>query len=255
MQLIHPAVLPLAGEVVVGKHRVNALYGTALDLILRANTIDTLLILGYATSGVVLSTVRYAADLDYRLVVIEDCCADQDPDVHDFLTQTVGLELGKVEPVLRQTGLKFFGHLDLLPGDYSVRVLVRNAVTGQTGLEVVPVTVPAFAEAGPVLLPPLFPEPPTRWVLVPESLPPGEARPEYPFMQQQQPYVPASRPTVAPGEEVQVSLVDPETNWEPMNEVYNTYFPAPRPARSYFGTTGFRRKGQLLQIDCIAYVD
>jgi enamine deaminase RidA (YjgF/YER057c/UK114 family) len=54
---------------------------------------------------------------------------------------------------------------------------------------------------------------------------------------------------------VQVSLVDPETNWEPMNEVYDTYFPAPRPARSYFGTTGFRRKGQLLQIDCIAYVD
>ena len=89
VQLIHPAVLPRTDEVVVGKHRVNALYGTALDLILRANTIDTLMILGYATSGVVLSTVRYAADLDYRLVVIEDCCADQDPDVHDFLTQRI----------------------------------------------------------------------------------------------------------------------------------------------------------------------
>ena len=71
VQLIHPAVRPAAGEVVVGKHRVNALYGTALDLILRANNIDTLIILGYATSGVVLSTVRYAADLDYRLVVVD----------------------------------------------------------------------------------------------------------------------------------------------------------------------------------------
>ena len=60
----------------VGKHRVNALYGTALDLILRANALDTLIILGYATSGVVLSTVRAAADLDYRLVVVEDCCAE-----------------------------------------------------------------------------------------------------------------------------------------------------------------------------------
>jgi nicotinamidase-related amidase len=88
-QLIHPAVRPAAGEVVVGKHRVNALYGTALDLILRANDIDTLIILGYATSGVVLSTTRYAADLDYRLVVVEDCCADQDPAVHDFLTQRI----------------------------------------------------------------------------------------------------------------------------------------------------------------------
>ena len=89
VQLIHPAVLPAVGEVVVGKHRVNALYGTALDLILRANNIDTLIILGYATSGVVLSTTRYAADLDYRLLVVEDCCADQDPEVHNFLTQHI----------------------------------------------------------------------------------------------------------------------------------------------------------------------
>jgi nicotinamidase-related amidase len=89
LQLIHPAVRPADGEVVVGKHRVNALYGTALDPILRANDINTLIILGYATSGVVLSTTRYAADLDYRLVVVEDCCADQDPEVHNFLTQRI----------------------------------------------------------------------------------------------------------------------------------------------------------------------
>ena len=36
-----------------------------------------------------LSTVRYAADLDYRLIVVEDCCSDQQPDVHDFLTQRI----------------------------------------------------------------------------------------------------------------------------------------------------------------------
>jgi enamine deaminase RidA (YjgF/YER057c/UK114 family) len=54
---------------------------------------------------------------------------------------------------------------------------------------------------------------------------------------------------------VQVSLVDPERNWQPMDEVYNTFFSEPKPARSYWGSTGFRRAGQLLQIDCIAYVD
>jgi 2-iminobutanoate/2-iminopropanoate deaminase len=54
---------------------------------------------------------------------------------------------------------------------------------------------------------------------------------------------------------VQVALVDPENNWEPMDQVYNTFFPKNRPVRSYFGSTGFRRPGQLLQIDCIAYVD
>jgi 2-iminobutanoate/2-iminopropanoate deaminase len=54
---------------------------------------------------------------------------------------------------------------------------------------------------------------------------------------------------------VQVALVDPEKNWDLMNETYNTFFPKNRPVRSYFGSTGFRRPGQLLQIDCIAYVD
>jgi enamine deaminase RidA (YjgF/YER057c/UK114 family) len=54
---------------------------------------------------------------------------------------------------------------------------------------------------------------------------------------------------------VQVALVDPEKNWEPMDQVYNTFFSKNRPVRSYFGATGFRRPGQLLQIDCIAYVD
>ena len=54
---------------------------------------------------------------------------------------------------------------------------------------------------------------------------------------------------------VQVALVDPENNWEPMDQAYNTFFPKNKPARGYFGATGFRRRGQLLQIDCIAYVD
>ena len=89
VSLIHPAVAPIAGEVVVGKHRVNALFATDLDMTLQANNTETLIILGYATSGVVLSTVRYAADLDYRLVVVEDCCADQESEVHEFLTQRI----------------------------------------------------------------------------------------------------------------------------------------------------------------------
>ena len=55
--------------------------------------------------------------------------------------------------------------------------------------------------------------------------------------------------------QVQVALVDSDSNWEPMNEVYNTKVPEPRPVRSYFGSTGFPRPGQLLQIDAIADVD
>ena len=54
---------------------------------------------------------------------------------------------------------------------------------------------------------------------------------------------------------VQVALVALEHNWAPMNDVYNTFFKETRPARSYFGATRFRNPGQLLQIDCIAYID
>src|ERR1700733_1717029 len=59
---IHPGVAPRGDEVVVTKHRVSGFHGTDLDIVLRANGIDTLVLAGIATSGVVLSTVRHAAD-------------------------------------------------------------------------------------------------------------------------------------------------------------------------------------------------
>jgi len=86
---VHPAVAPKPGEAVVAKHRVSAFAGTDLDMILRANGIETLVLAGIATSGVVLSTVRHGADADYRLVVVEDCCTDRDPEVHRVLTEKV----------------------------------------------------------------------------------------------------------------------------------------------------------------------
>ena len=86
---VHTAVAPKPGDVVVTKHRVSAFAGTDLDMILRANGIETLVLAGIATSGVVLSTIRHAADADYKLVVIEDCCADRDSEVHRVLTEKV----------------------------------------------------------------------------------------------------------------------------------------------------------------------
>src|SRR5579871_6284485 len=82
---VHPDIAPKPGEVVVTKHRVSAFAGTDLDMILRANGIETLVLAGIATSGVVLSTVRHAADADYRLVVVADGCGDRDPEVHRVL--------------------------------------------------------------------------------------------------------------------------------------------------------------------------
>lgn len=86
---IHPAIAPRPGEVVVTKHRVSAFAGTDLDMILRANGIETLLLTGITTSGVVLSTVRHAFDADYRLVVVADCCSEPDDHIHLTLIEEI----------------------------------------------------------------------------------------------------------------------------------------------------------------------
>jgi len=86
---IHPSVAPQGEDIVVTKHRVSAFAGTDLEMILRSNGIETLVIFGIATSGVVLSTLLEASDADYRLIVVRDCCTDQDPEVHACLTEKV----------------------------------------------------------------------------------------------------------------------------------------------------------------------
>ncbi len=86
---IHATVAPEPGDIIVRKTRVGAFSTTDLPAQLRARQIDTLLLAGISTSGVVLSTVRDAADRDYRLYVLEDGCADRDPDVHACLVRQV----------------------------------------------------------------------------------------------------------------------------------------------------------------------
>ncbi len=83
----HPMVAPLNDEVVITKHRVSAFSSSDLEQVLRAADIDTLVMFGIATSGVVLSTLVEAADRDYRIFVIKDCCADQDAELHDALIE------------------------------------------------------------------------------------------------------------------------------------------------------------------------
>ena len=86
---IHPAMAPGPGEVVIGKHRVNPFIGTDLDMILRGNDIEALMLAGTSTSGCVMSVVRYGADADYHVVLVEDCCVEPETGVHDFLLERI----------------------------------------------------------------------------------------------------------------------------------------------------------------------
>ena len=82
---IHEKVAPQNDEVVITKHRVSSFSSSDLEQVLRAANIDTLILFGIATSGVVLSTLVEAADRDYKIFVIRDCCADQDDELHRAL--------------------------------------------------------------------------------------------------------------------------------------------------------------------------
>jgi nicotinamidase-related amidase len=82
---VHPGLGIEPTDTVVIKHRVSAFAGTDLEMVLRANRIETLVLFGIATSGVVLSTLLDASDSDYGIVVIKDCCVDLDPELHAVL--------------------------------------------------------------------------------------------------------------------------------------------------------------------------
>jgi VWFA-related protein len=131
---------------------------------------------------------------------------DQNGSVQDFLAQSFGLDLAKAEAAVRQSGVKFFGHLELPKGTYSLRTLVRNGTTGASGLRVTAVEVPAFASGEAALLPALFPEPAGRWVMIRETQQQGKPQMPYPFMLKDQPYIPSSRPVLVPGQAAAVVL-------------------------------------------------
>jgi nicotinamidase-related amidase len=82
-------IAPQDGDIVVIKKRVGPFLTTDLQEQLHVRGIDTLVLAGISTSGVVLSTVRDAHDRDFRVIVLSDACADPNPEAHDFLIGTI----------------------------------------------------------------------------------------------------------------------------------------------------------------------
>ena len=96
---IWDGVRPEGEEVVVVKRRVSAFTGSGLNVVLRAQAIEHLILTGIATSGVVLSTLREAADRDFQLSVLSDACLDSDPEVHRVLVEKLFPRQAKVMSV------------------------------------------------------------------------------------------------------------------------------------------------------------
>jgi nicotinamidase-related amidase len=93
---VHDRLAPQDGDIAVRKIRVGAFSTTDLHDQLHGREIDTLILAGLSTSGVVLTTVREAHDRDFRVFVLADVTADPQPGVHEFLTERIFPRQGEV---------------------------------------------------------------------------------------------------------------------------------------------------------------
>ena len=132
---------------------------------------------------------------------------DKNGQMMDFFTQLVTFDLSRGRKSFERTGLKYYGHLELGAGEYLVRVLVRNADTGRTGVQTLPLRIPEYTQAEPYLLPPFFLEVGREWLLVREEREEYQKTIVYPFTVNGEPYIPSARPGGKPGESARVCLV------------------------------------------------
>jgi tetratricopeptide (TPR) repeat protein len=141
---LHVAVLPLFFPGDGGRMRVPILLEIDGATLLKGNTGDLLRveICLYAISGTSAGTGS----------------------VEGSLLETIEADLPRAGAAIERSGLQYTGELSLAPGEYSLRALVRNALTGEVGLRILNLTVPD-PKSGPLLLPPAFPNPsPDGWL-------------------------------------------------------------------------------------------
>ncbi|MNK75203.1 Isochorismatase family protein YecD [compost metagenome] len=87
--LLPESIKPKPQDIIIEKRRFGAFEGSDLELVLRAQNIKHIILCGVSTSGVVLSTVREAADKDYQITVVSDACADNDPEIQRVLMEKI----------------------------------------------------------------------------------------------------------------------------------------------------------------------
>jgi nicotinamidase-related amidase len=116
---IHSGVAPQPNDIIVTKRRVSAFSGSDLEIVLRSQEIDHLILTGIATSGVVLSTLRAGADMDYEITALSDCCVDRDEEVQRVLMEKIFPTQAEVMTA-EQWSQRFRGHASPIIMDNAV---------------------------------------------------------------------------------------------------------------------------------------
>ena len=103
-QKLIPELTVEDGDLVVKKYRSSAFWGTTLDMLLRSNGVQTVIVSGCTTEGCVESTARDAMFNDYYVVIADDCVASDDRDQHDasMLLMRNRFDMAGSEQILRE---------------------------------------------------------------------------------------------------------------------------------------------------------
>jgi nicotinamidase-related amidase len=103
-QKLIPELTVEDGDLVVKKYRSSGFWGTNLDMLLRSNGVQTVIVAGCTTEGCVESTARDAMFNDYYVVIADDCVASDDREQHDasMLLMRNRFDMAGSEQILRE---------------------------------------------------------------------------------------------------------------------------------------------------------
>ena len=102
---IVPEVAPIEGEPIVDKPGKGAFYATDLDLLLRTNGIEHVILTGITTDVCVHTTMREANDRGYECLILSDCTGATDPSNHDAALHMVTMQGGVFGAVATSTAV------------------------------------------------------------------------------------------------------------------------------------------------------
>lgn len=87
---------PQAGEPVLINWPISAFNNSGLDQVLRACSAETLVLVGFATNGVVLSAIIMAADRYYSVIVPSDASTSPSPKAHEAVINIIAPDMALV---------------------------------------------------------------------------------------------------------------------------------------------------------------